>query len=154
MFKTLRFVGILCAALAFGLTMAHVLERPGKARLSGAEWLTVQHTFYGGFAVVGGVAEIAGLLTSLGALPFIRRDRVATLLTWLAALSFAGMLLSYAVGNRPVNDQVAAWSAGSPPADWMTARDRWDNAHAVSTVCAATALVSLLVAVLRNRSQT
>ncbi len=37
--KTLRFVAIVCASLALGLTVAHVLERPGKAQLSGAERL-------------------------------------------------------------------------------------------------------------------
>src|SRR5437764_13077345 len=60
--KSLRFVSLLCAALALGLTLTHDLEIPGKQMLSGASWLVVQHTFYGGFAIVGGLAEVIGLL--------------------------------------------------------------------------------------------
>ncbi|HZV48880.1 MAG TPA: hypothetical protein VFD49_03850 [Candidatus Dormibacteraeota bacterium] len=59
--KTLRFVAIVCASLALGLTVAHVLERPGKAQLSGAERL----------------AEVLGLAGSLGALPLLRGRRPA-----------------------------------------------------------------------------
>ena len=65
--KTFRFVSLLCAALALGLTLTHDLEIPGKQLLSGADWLIVQQTFYGGFAIVGPyAAEVwpAGLRTS------------------------------------------------------------------------------------------
>ncbi len=34
--RTLRFVAITCAALVLGLTLAHVLEAPGKTQLSGS----------------------------------------------------------------------------------------------------------------------
>jgi hypothetical protein len=60
--KVLRLVGVLAAALVLGLTLTHVLQAPGSRGLDGATWLQVQHTFYGGFAVVGGTAEIAGLI--------------------------------------------------------------------------------------------
>ncbi|HZU06979.1 MAG TPA: hypothetical protein VFB73_13515 [Chloroflexota bacterium] len=148
--KTLRFVSIVCAALALGLTVAHVLERPGKAQLSGAEWLLVQHTFYGGFAVVGGLAEVLGLLTSLGTLVLLRGRRTQAMLALLGALSFAGMLLSYAAGNRPINDLVAAWTPASLPPDWTVYRDRWDGAHALSALFAALALGNLLAGALRE----
>ena len=59
--KCLRFVSLVCAALAMGVTIAHDLEIPGKDLLSGPEWLTVQNTFYGGFALVGGITEVLGL---------------------------------------------------------------------------------------------
>src|SRR5437868_1707482 len=62
--KTLRFVSLLCAALTLGLTLTHDLEIPGKQLLSGAGWLIVQQTFYGGFAIVGGIAEILGLIST------------------------------------------------------------------------------------------
>jgi hypothetical protein len=55
--KTLRFVSLLCAAVALGLTLTHDLEIAGKHSLSGAEWFHVHHTFYGGFAIVGGIAD-------------------------------------------------------------------------------------------------
>lgn len=62
--RTLRFVALLCCALVFGLTLSHVLQASGSEGLSGPVWLQVQQTFYGGFAVVGGVAEILGLITA------------------------------------------------------------------------------------------
>ncbi|HEX5503628.1 MAG TPA: hypothetical protein VFW96_13475 [Thermomicrobiales bacterium] len=91
----LLFGGLVCAALVLGLTLAHVLEAPGKRQLGGAAWLAVQHTFYGGFALVGGVAEVLGLLTTAGSLPLLRRRRTAFLLTLVGALCFLGTLLSY-----------------------------------------------------------
>ena len=50
------------------------LEVPGKQLLSGTDWLTVQHSFYGGFAVVGAVAEVLGLL-SIGMVLYLLRER-------------------------------------------------------------------------------
>jgi hypothetical protein len=43
MLRSLRFVNLLLVALTFGLTWCHVMEIPGKLRLSGPEWLGVQH---------------------------------------------------------------------------------------------------------------
>lgn len=151
--KTLRFIGIACAAIALGLTTAHVLEWPGKAQLSGTTWLTIQQTFYGGFGVLGGVAEIVGLLAALGTLALIRGRRRSTVLTLLAALAFAGMLLSYFFGNRPINADIAVWTAATLPPDWANYRDQWELAHAISAVFAVVALTTQLVAVLRERPE-
>src|SRR5712691_5748456 len=98
--KTLRFLSFVCAALVLGLTLTHDLEIPGKQLLSGAEWLTVQQTFYGGFAMVGGMAEILGLLSTGFLLFLLRKQRVALGLTLVAALCFVGMLALFAFGNN------------------------------------------------------
>ncbi len=150
MLGTLRFVSLLCAALVTGLTVTHVLELPGKRTLSGAEWLAVQHTFYGGFAVVGGIGEIVGLLATCGLLVLLRGRRTAFLLTLVAALSFLGMLLSYFLGNRPINDLVAIWTPATLPPNWASYRDAWDTAHAISAGLALLALVTLLISTLRD----
>jgi hypothetical protein len=150
MLQVLRFVSLTCAALVAGLTVTHVLELPGKRALDGAEWLAVQHTFYGGFAVVGGICEMLGLLSSAATLALVRQRRTAAALTLLAALAFAGMLLSYAFGNRPINELVASWTPATLPPDWARYRDAWDTAHAISAVFALVALVCLLVSTLRD----
>lgn len=150
--KGLRFASLICATLALGLTVTHILERPGKRELTGAEWLTIQHTFYGGFAVVGGIAEALGLITTLGLLFLVRRCRTTFLLTLVGALCFLGTLLAYWFGNRPVNAKVSAWTPATLPPDWTSYRDRWDSAHAASAVLAAIALVFLLIAILRDTS--
>ena len=148
--KTTRFVSLLCAALALGLTVTHDLEIPGKQMLSGADWLTVQQTFYGGFAIVGGVAEVLGLI-STGMLLFLLRERQAAFaLTVVAALSFVGMLALFAFGNNPLNQQIMAWTPQTLPATWQQTRDAWDTFHAATSAFAALALTALLVATLRD----
>lgn len=148
--NTLRFASVLCAALAFGLTLTHDLEIPGKQQLSGTEWLAVQQTFYGGFAVVGGLSEILGLLSS-GALAYLLRERrVPFILALIATLCFAGTLAAFTFGNNPLNQQIAAWTPQTLPANWRAVRDAWDRFHAFSSVLAGIALVSLLIALLRD----
>jgi anthrone oxygenase-like protein len=143
--RTLRFVAITCAALVLGLTLTHVLEAPGKAQLSGAEFLAIQHTFYGGYAVVGGIAEIVGLVASLVLAYLLRAERVAAGLALLAALCFAGTLLAFAFGNNPLNQQIASWTPETLPATWPQTRDAWDRAHTISAILGAIAFFALLV---------
>ncbi len=148
--KMTRFVSLVCAALALGLTVTHDLEIPGKQGLSGADWLTVQHTFYGGFAIVGGVAEVLGLL-STGMLAYLLHKQGSTfILTLLAAISFAGMLALFAFGNNPLNQQIASWTPESLPANWREIRNAWDGFHAASSVLASLALIALLIATLHD----
>lgn len=147
--KGVRFVSLICAALAFGLTVTHDLEIPGKQQLSGAEWLAVQHTFYGGFAILGGLAEVLGLLSTALLAYLLRAQRNAFLLTLIAAICFAGMLAVFTFGNNPLNQQIAAWTPQTLPANWPATRDAWDGFHALSSVLAGIALVTLLIAALR-----
>ena len=148
--KTLRFLSLVCAALVLGLTLTHNLEIPGKHLLSGAEWLAVQQTFYGGFAIVGGMAEILGLLSTGLLLFLLRKQRVALALTLVAALCFAGTLALFAFGNNPLNQQIASWTPANLPATWREIRNAWDSFHAASSVLAALSLVTLLIALLRD----
>lgn len=148
--KIVRFVSLVCAALVLGLTLTHDLEIPGKRMLSGAEWLTVQHTFYGGFAIVGGITEVLGLIASLVLLYLLRKQKMAFILTLVAALSFIGMLALFAFGNNPLNIQVMSWTTATLPANWRQVRDAWDSFHAASSAFAALALCVLLIATLRE----
>jgi hypothetical protein len=148
--KTLRFVSLLCAALTLGLTLTHDLEIPGKKMLSGADWLIVQQTFYGGFAIVGGIAEVLGLISTGILLLLLRERRTSFILTVVAALSFVVMLALFAFGNNPLNQQIASWTPDTLPANWNDVRDAWDRFHAVSSTFAALALTALLVATLRD----
>jgi hypothetical protein len=148
--KTIRFVSLLCAALALGLTLAHDLEIPGKQMLSGADWLVVQQTFYGGFAIVGGIAEVLGIISTGVLLVLLRERRTTFILTGVAALSFVVILALFAFGNNPLNQQIASWTPDTLPANWNDVRDAWDRFHAASSAFAALALTALLVATLRD----
>ncbi|MFD1675317.1 DUF1772 domain-containing protein [Alicyclobacillus fodiniaquatilis] len=149
--KTLTFIGILCASLTLGLTLTHVLEIPGKRQLNGAEWLTVQRTFYGGFAIVGAICEILGLIICVVSVLLIIKHRRALIVYLTASLCFLGTLLSYWFGNRPINAKVASWTPATLPPDWATYRNHWDDAHAISAVFSAIAFVVLLVYVIYQK---
>jgi hypothetical protein len=150
--KTLRFLSLVCAALVLGLTLTHDLEIPGKHLLSGAEWLQVQHTFYGGFAIVGGITEILGLLSTAQLAFLLGGRRTALILTLIAALCFVGMLALFAFGNNPLNQQIAFWTPTTLPANWRAVRDAWDSFHAASSGLSALSFMCLLIAVLCDTS--
>jgi hypothetical protein len=136
------------------LTFAHFLEIPGKRQLSGAEWTKVQHTFYGGFAIFGAIAEVGGLLVSLAIFARDRREGRTSPWPIVAAIAFAAMLGDYFLGNRPINDQIASWTPETIPTDWAALRDRWDTVHTLSTLFAAVAFGSLLAGALPKVEET
>lgn len=145
-----RFLGLLTTALALGLTLAHVLESPGKQALNGPEWLRVQQTFYGGFGLVGGVSETLALVSTVVVLVLVRGRRLAFTCTLIAAGCLVGMFAVFLFGNNPVNGQIAVWTPATMPANWRELRDRWETAHATSFVLALVAFVTLLVATLAD----
>ena len=152
--RVLQFCTLVCSALVMGLTVTHVLQSPGSRGLSGEEWLDVQHTFYGGFAVVGAISESLGLITAI-ALTLtlvVRRLTRAAVAPAIAAASFIGMLLSYWFGNRPVNAKIASWAVSSLPPDWQSYRDTWETAHAVTAGLATLAFVALAIAIIWHRT--
>jgi hypothetical protein len=153
--KTLLFIALICSGLVFGLTLTHVLQDPGSRGLSGTEWLQVQHTFYGGFAVVGGIGEIGGLITCgvLGTLLMVRHNIAGAVRSIVAAVCLLGTLLSYFFGNRPVNTLIAGWTPGTLPPDWTAYRDMWETAHAISAVLSAVAFVLLAVSAVWGKHQ-
>ncbi|MEJ7650746.1 MAG: DUF1772 domain-containing protein [Nakamurella sp.] len=144
--RAVRFIGILCCALVFGLTLSHVLQAPGSRGLDATSWLTVQHSFYGGFAVVGGLAEIIGLLAAATDAILLRGRARAAAGPLTAAACLLGTLLAYWFGNRPINAKAAAWTPTTVPADWPAYRDQWEKAHTISAALGAIALICLLVA--------
>ena len=141
--RGLRTVAVVCAGLVAGLTLAHVLQRPGTSALDGPSWLAVQHTFYGGFAVVGGGGELLGLLAAVGAAILAHRAGGRVGPPAVAAACLGGTLVVFTLGNRPVNAAVATWTPSTLPPDWPAWRDQWETAHALSAGLAVIALVVL-----------
>ncbi len=66
--RYLMMVNTVLVGLSAGLSLSHLLEAPGKHSLTGAEFLQVQHTFYGGYAIFGAVVWIVAPILSLVAL--------------------------------------------------------------------------------------
>lgn len=151
--RPLQLLALTCAALVFVLTLAHVLQAPGSRALNGAQWIIVQNSFYGGFAVVGGAAEVFGLAAAavLAVHAWARIGRSAALAPAVAAVCFLGTLLSFFFGNRPVNERVATWTADTLPPDWSAYRETWEAAHAISAVLGGIAFLALASALIWGR---
>jgi len=52
-----------------------------------------------GFAIVGGIAEVLGLVSTCALLVLLRGQQTSFILTFLAALSFLGMLACLSLGT-------------------------------------------------------
>src|SRR5699024_11890421 len=109
--RILQFCTLVCSAIVMGLTVTHVLQSPGSRGLSGEEWLDVQHTFYGGFAVVGAISESLGLITAISLTLTLVGRRVAPAVVAPAHVAggFIGYLMSGWVGKRPVKAKIGSW---------------------------------------------
>ena len=61
----MRAFTILCLMLVatkFGMSLAHVLELPGKLRLDEATYKAVQAIYYPGFTIAGFIGEFGGMV--------------------------------------------------------------------------------------------
>ncbi|GAA3029775.1 DUF1772 domain-containing protein [Streptosporangium longisporum] len=63
-----------------------------------------------------------------------------------ALILLTAVLVTTITVNMPINADQLTWDVETPPADWTTARDRWQIAHAVRTVAAVLAFGCLAVA--------
>lgn len=145
--RVVLFVSLILTALTLAPLYAHILEWPGKMALSGADWLELQHTLYGGYAISGAVTEMLGLLSTLLLAFVVRHRRGHFVLALIAALCYLGMLVVFALGNNPINTQIASWTGSTLPANWSQIRDAWQSFHALSAGLAAVALGALLAMV-------
>ncbi len=85
------------------LSLAHVLEFPGKRRLGRDTYFEVQTIYYPGFTIGGAFGEFGAIIATLGLLaatPFGTRAFWSTL---VAAVSLLTMHATYWVWTHPVN---------------------------------------------------
>jgi len=146
--KFLRFVNLLLVALTLGMTFCHALEYPGKVKLDGPEWLTVQHNVYIAFGVVGAIIEVTAILTTWIVFAQIRSWKLARVLTLLAGLATTAALGIWFGWVDPVNTALKAWTPATMPDNWASFRDQWEAGHAVSAVLFGLAFSALVVAIL------
>jgi hypothetical protein len=152
--KFVRFVNLLLVALTLGMTFSHVLEYPGKVKLTGPEWLTVQHNIYSMFGVVGAIIEVTAIVTTWILFAQIRSWKLARVLTLLAALCSTAALGVWFGWVDPVNTALNAWTPETLPDNWMSFRDRWEAGHAVSAALFLLAFSALVVAILSETEST
>jgi hypothetical protein len=146
--KSMRFATLLLVALTLGLTFAHVMEIPGKLRLAGPDWLTVQQNLYVAFGVVGAVIEVAAILLTWVLAVLVRRRRPAFALTLVAAACATAGIVAWALLVAPMNTALSAWTPASLPDDWTATRNQWEIGHAIHCGFFALAFCGLLLALL------
>jgi hypothetical protein len=146
--RTARFASLYLVALTLGLAFAHVLEWPGKLRLGGTDWLTVQHNLYVGFGTAGAVVEVLAVLSTWLLVLLVRARRPAFGWTLAAALLVSAGLAAWFVLVAPMNAVLAQWTPASLPADWTTVRDRWEAGHAVHAALFGLGFAALLMGLL------
>src|SRR5215211_8840150 len=147
--KTSHALGLVPRFCASGSVTRGGFERSSRRRhtRSLCDWSSdVCSSDLGGFGIVGGLAEVIGLVATTADAMYRRRQFRAAIAPAFAALCFLGTLLSYFFGNRPVNTKIEQWTPATLPVDWSSYRDTWEIAHAVSAILSVLAMVALVVA--------
>jgi hypothetical protein len=146
--KTIRFVSLLLVALTLGMTFCHVMEIPGKLRLGGTAWLTVQHNLYVAFGLVGAVIELLAILLTWVAVFLVRRRRPAFLWTLAAAVCVTAGLADWFLLVAPMNAALSGWTPETLPVDWTSYRNQWEAGHAIHAALFGLGFSALVVALL------
>ncbi|PWS34009.1 hypothetical protein DFH01_27125 [Falsiroseomonas bella] len=141
--RTLRLASLLALVLALLAPAGHVLEIPGKLRLTAEHWLVVQQTLYPGYAVAGAVT-LLGTPLLLAAFAWSVRGTAEARAAWIAAGLVLLGLLAWWLVVAPVNGWIAAATPETLPPAWTAWRTRWEAGHALVALLVATALVLLL----------
>lgn len=143
-----RFLSLLLVALTLGMTFCHVMEIPGKLRLGGTEWLTVQHNLYVAFGVVGAVIELLSILLTWVVTLQVRRRRPAFYWTLGAAVCVTAGLIDWFLLVAPMNAVLSAWTPETLPADWTSTRNQWEIGHAIHAALFGLGFSALVIALL------
>ena len=146
--KIIRYLSLLLVALTLGMTFAHVMEIPGKLRLEGASWLTVQHNLYVAFGVVGAAIEVLAIVLTWLLVLMVRRRRPAVWWTLAAALCVSAGLADWFLLVAPMNAALSGWTPETLPADWTRYRDQWEIGHAIHAGFFALGFSALVLALL------
>jgi hypothetical protein len=165
MFHTVEIVSILLVALAMAPALAHLLEFPGKSRLTKYAYLTVQPIYYPGFTIAGGIGEAGGLISVLAILLLTPQGTAAFWLRLVALVAMFGMQLVFWVFTQPLNkfwlQSTTLGAFGNAffgiesgrnrvhadgPDGWKKMRDRWEYSHVARAGLASLSFLLLVVA--------
>ncbi|MFZ5790870.1 MAG: hypothetical protein ACOY3L_09245 [Pseudomonadota bacterium] len=148
MLDLVRFFSLLFVALTLGLVFSHVMELPGKLRLDGADWLTVQHNLYVAFGVVGAAIEVLAIVLVWLLVFLVRARKPAWRWTLIAALCVSAGLGVWFWLVSPMNAALNAWTPETLPPDWTRYRDQWEIGHAIHAALFGLGFGALVIALL------
>jgi hypothetical protein len=165
MLQTTEIISILLVAFAMVPAVAHLLEFPGKNRLTKEAYLTVQPIYYPGFTIAGGIGEVGGLISVVAILLLTPQGTEAFWLRLVALVAMLGVQLVFWMFTQPVNkfwlQSTTLGSFGNTffdvgserphlhpddPDAWKKLRDRWEYSHMVRAALATFSFLSLVVA--------
>jgi hypothetical protein len=150
---------LLLVATKFGMSLAHVLELPGKFRLDEATYKAVQTIYYPGFTVAGLVGEFGGIV-GVGLLLYLTpygTDRfwwTAAALGLLLAGHVTYWLVTHPVNNFWVKDVAMStpgssffsiFAGGSRSGHWTELRNMWEFSHVAIACFATLGLISMAI---------
>jgi hypothetical protein len=104
MFQAFQILTVLLVAVALASTLAHVMELPGKFRLSKESYLTVQSIYYPGFTIAGGIGEFGGIVATFVLAMLTPAGTAQFWLTLGALLALLAMHAVYWALTHPVNN--------------------------------------------------
>ena len=162
MLEPIEILAATLVGLSACMGLAHVLELPGKLRLTEEEYRIVQPIYYPGFTIGGFIGEFGGILVTAALVAITPKPSPAL---WLRAAALAALLAMHGIYwlmTHPVNK---FWLAGQPVrgagggffafgpqsrrrGDWRNLRDQWEMSHVIRAVLTLVAL-SLLLAAMR-----
>ena len=159
----LEIATVVVVAIAMALALAHVLELPGKLRLSKEHYLAMQPIYYPGFTYAG-MAEPVGLLLLLLLLFLIPAGTMNFYLILAAFLALSAMHAAYWLLTHPVNNfwlkDFKLKGAGAlffsmgrgnkadhHRKDWTELRDRWEYSHMLRAGFGLASLILIAAAV-------
>lgn len=152
-------VTLFLVSVAMGLSLAHVLEFPGKLRLDEASYREVQAIYYPGFAIGGLVGEVGGIIMLAALLYLTPVGSVQFTLNCAALVFLIACHASYWVVTHPVNQawlkQTDISGAGrlffgflaASPTDWQHMRNVWEWSHVVRACFATFGFLSLALSI-------
>jgi hypothetical protein len=128
-----------------------MLEMPAKLALDGPQWVHVQQSLYRAFASVGGVVEIAAIVSSAIYAYLLRDQRFASQLAVYGAALLAIGFIVWLSMIAPVNAKVLRWSPDAIPPGWESLRTRWEYSHTVRFATHLLGISALIGAALLRR---
>lgn len=128
--NAIRFIALLFSTITLAVLLAHLLELPGKMKLSYQDYMTVQ-SIYSGWAFLG-IAEI-GAIILISIWLYRERNTRKRFRFLLSALFLFVISLAIFFGfTFPANLQTRNWT--HMPGNWQGLRNKWEYSHALRAI--------------------
>jgi len=147
--RLIQFLAIMLTALALVPSGAHLAALPNKMAMAQEAYFIAQQ-IYAGWALFGIVlfGALAANLPHTIVLCRLGRSFGYALASFLV---IAANLAIFFVWTLPTNQATNNWTVG--PKNWSALRIQWEYSHAANAFVTLAALVCVVIAVLRQRSQ-